>query len=264
MKLAISILIACVLFPIAAFADEAADHFSKGTRYYNVQDWPNALKEYKESYTLDPKPETLWAVAQTQRLSGDCRGAILTYKAFMRTASTAGANAASEWIKTCEADLEAQRRAIEATNTPPVEPVKPVPVKPEPTPLVPVKLEPPPPPAPSHATSRSWALDPLGDVLFVVGIGGLAGGGAYFAIGASDASSAPNKATVGDWHRADSTARTDQTIGIIAGSAGIVCVGLAIWRFTSTAHHIDREHAAKFDVVPTPNGGALASFRGSF
>lgn len=262
MKLAISILITCLLLPAVAFADEAADHFSKGTRYYNVQDWPNALKEYRESYTLDPKPETLWAVAQTQRLSGDCRGAVLTYKAFMRTASAAGANAASEWIKTCEADLDAQRRAIEATNTAPVEPVKPVPVKPEPPAPAPVQT---PPPAPSpHVSSRSWALDPLGDVLFVVGIGGLAVGGAYFAIGASDASGAPSKATVGDWHRADSTASTDQKIGIIAGSAGIVCVGLAIWRFSAAAHHIDRERAASIDVVPTPSGGAMATYGGSF
>jgi hypothetical protein len=246
-----------------ASADDAADHFAKGTRYYNIQEWANALKEYRDAYSLDPKPETLWAIAQTQRLSGDCRSAILTYKAFMRSASPAGANAAAEWIKQCEADLDAQRKAVEAT-TPPTEPQQPAPsskaapsATPPPSPPVVVA---PPPPAPAH--HRSAALDPLGDVLLVVGIGGVAAGATMFAIGASDASSAPNQATVGGWHGVANSASRDQLIGGIVGGVGVVCTALAIWRFTSVSHHDNTEHAS-IGVAPT-TGGALAWLRASF
>ena len=87
-----------------ALADEASDHADRATRAYNLQDWNTALAEYRKAYQLDPKPETLWAIAQTQRLSGDCRSAVLTYKAYIRGASAAGANAAEAWVHKCDGD----------------------------------------------------------------------------------------------------------------------------------------------------------------
>jgi type IV secretory pathway VirB10-like protein len=270
MKLTILVFVLAV--SAVAFADDATDHFAKGTRFYNIQDWTNALKEYREAYTLDPKPETLWAIAQTQRLSGDCRGAILTYKAFMRTASTNGANAAMEWIKTCEADLDAQRKAIDAaTTTPP--PTEPKPTKPTPPPPTTTPPPTPPPnppptvappaPAPVPASHRSAVLDPLGDVLLVVGVGGLAVGAAYVAAGTSDANNAPNAATVAGWHHDADAATRDQELGAIAGGVGVVCTALAIWRFIGVSRANTAAEHASIGIAPA-SGGALAWFRSSF
>ena len=202
MKLTTLLIAALALAPTVALADEAADHVAKGTRFYNIQDWAHALDEYKQAYALDPHPETLWAIAQTQRLSGDCRSAILTYKAFMRTASSTGANAALDWIKTCEADLEAQRRIVESATTPPApEPSRttPPPTQPNTTPppptASPVAVPPPPPPRP--AGPPGLFSDPLGDALLVVGVGGVVAGGVLLGIGSSNLGNADGKPTSG-------------------------------------------------------------------
>lgn len=246
--------------PTLALADPAEDHLAKGTNYYNIQEWASALKEYKESYALDPKPDTLWAIAQTQRLSGDCRSAILTYKAYMRTASAAGATVAQEFITKCQADIEAQQRAIDAPP-PTVSPPPPVVVNP---PIISPQPQPMPPPQRASTHHGSWAFDPLGDVLFVVGVGGLATGATFLALGNRDMSAAKNELTVAAYEGATSDAKQKQQIGMIATSAGAVFTGLAIWRFVAVARRHNREDAQNsLAIVPTRDG-AFASYLVSF
>ncbi|HUJ61040.1 MAG TPA: hypothetical protein VLX92_21200 [Kofleriaceae bacterium] len=256
------LVIALTVVSSLAFADEAAEHVAKATRAYNIQDWSVALKEFKAAYELDPKPETLWSIAQTQRLSGDCRAAILTYKAYMRSASSAGANAAMDWIKSCEADLEAQQKVVDAAVAPKPEPEpKPTPT-PAPAPAPPKPVTPPPPRAPAPPHHRSALLDPLGDALVIAGIGGLGVGGTMFAIGALDSGDATSKPTAGAYNHAVSDAKNEQTIGAIVGGAGVVLVALAVWRFESVSAH-SNERAPAVTVVPTV-GGAFASIHTSF
>jgi tetratricopeptide (TPR) repeat protein len=264
MKLS-TLLFAALLWPSLALADDAAEHITKATAYYNIQDWQHALDEYKQAYTLDPRPDTLWAIAQTQRLSGDCRGAIMTYKAYMRGASAAGANAAQEQINKCTTDLEAQQRAIDAALSKPTPEPKPLPPpQPQPTPT-PVAAPTPPPPAPAPQKPRHWALDPLGDTLFVVGLGGLVTGGVYLTLGNLGMSSAADKPTSGEYLDATSTARTEQKIGAVATIGGAVFATLAIWRFSSVAssNHRAEKRQDGLSVVPQ-RGGAFATYVLSF
>ena len=246
------LLVAALAAP--AFADDAADHVSKATHAYDIQDWATALAEYKAAYTLDPRPETLWSIAQTQRLSGDCRGAILTYKAFMRGASATAANAAGDWIKKCESDLDAQQRAADAAAA--AAAAKPAPA---PAPIVvtappPKPAAPPPPPKP-----RTWYADPLGDVMFVAGVGALATGTTFLVLGdlhMGDASTKPNE---GAYAKAVDDAQSQQTLGLALAAGGAVVTALAVWRFHAVASRPD-EHVA---VVPT-RGGAFATLGWSF
>jgi len=269
MKLSTLLFVVC-LSPSLAFADEASDHIAKATSYYNIQDWQHALDEYKQAYTLDPKPETLWAIAQTQRLAGDCRGAIMTYRAYQRGASTAGANAAQEAINKCTADLEARQKAIDAALAKPLpdqspsnpnnaQPPTPVSQPPAPTPAQPAA----PPPAPQ--APRHWALDPLGDTLFVVGVGGLIAGGVYLTLGNLDMSGAADEPTSGAFQDATSHARSEQRIGAVASIGGAVFTTLAIWRFSSVAshRHAEKQRATGLSVVPR-QGGAFATYVVSF
>jgi len=238
-----------------AFADDSADHIMRGTRYYNIQEWTSALREYKDAYALDPRPDTLWAIAQTQRLSGDCRGAILTYKAYVRGASNTGANAAMEWIRSCEADLDAQRRAADATVAPATQ------ARPAAT------AAPAAPPARSPARARSWRFDPLGDVLLIAGVGGLATGATLVAMATVDLHRAPSSPTAGDYARAIHSGRRDRLIGAVSGGAGALCLGAAIWRFASVAssnRNRERETAAQALGVTLTRGGAVASYAASF
>jgi len=246
----VALALAAILVAPAARADDAHEHLEKGTRFYNLQDWSGALKEFKAAYEIDPKPEILWSIAQVQRLSGDCRSAIFTYKAYMRGASAAGANAAQEFVKSCQATLAAQRSAVEAP--PPAEPppqpraeTKPPPEAPPPQPVQPAQPKP----------ASPWALDPLGDVLFVFGVGGLAVGATFLVVGNSDMSASSQKPTYQEYDHAVDVARTEQEVGVGSLIGGAVFAGLAIWRFVAVANRHAREHAAAFLVVPQPGGG---------
>jgi len=254
---------AIALAPLAAFADDAADHLAKATRLYDLQEWSQALDEYKAAYMLEPKPATLWAIAQTQRLSGDCRSAILSYKAYMRGSSTVGANAAMEFITTCQADLDAQRKAVEATTH---EPEKPAPDPAQPPVATPRPTTATPPAAPARAhehAPRSWMFDPLGDALFVAGVGGLVVGGTLFAIGALDAHDAPNQPSSGEYDRLASSASRDQWIGGVVGGVGVMCGALAVWRFTNVRASRLEHPSNSFVLVPARDG-AFAAYAARF
>lgn len=106
--LACAALASALTLTTASFAqpDVAADHAKKGQVAYDLQDWPTAIKEYEAAYKAEQKPEYLWALAQTQRLSGKYADAIRTYKAFQRSdVSPNQANAAEMMVTKCEAEL---------------------------------------------------------------------------------------------------------------------------------------------------------------
>jgi hypothetical protein len=244
-----------VLTPMLAIADEASDHVERGTRFYNLQNWNGALKEYREAYTLDPKPETMWAIAQTQRLSGDCRAAILSYKAYVRGASAQGASVAEDFIEQCQADLDAHQRAVdEAAARQAARPVEPAPSNP---------VTAPPPVAKSRPADPSWVFDPLGDTLFVVGIGAFVGGGVYFLIGNSDMSATAQKTSYQAYDTAVDAARSEQHLGASAALGGVVLLGLATWRFHAVASDHDREPLTAFTPLIIPGGGVV-SYGGRF
>src|SRR5580658_301229 len=124
-------LLAVLLSPAFGHADDGGEHARVATRAYDLQDWATALKEYKAAYSADPKPEYLWRLAQTQRLSGDFESAILSYKAYQHGASASQANAAADWIKACEAEVAAQQRRVgQVTPGGPSLPPPPVPTPP--------------------------------------------------------------------------------------------------------------------------------------
>jgi hypothetical protein len=243
----------------AAQTDDSTDHANKATRAYNIQDWSNALKEFREAYRLDPKPQYLWAMAQTQRLSGDCRGATLTYKAYQRTASAEQYNQAQEWINKCQAEIAEQERLLQQQQQqpPPTQHAE----SPQPPPqAAPPKAEPEKP-----KEHGPWILDPLGDVLLVIGVGGLAVGGVFLGVGNSDMSATASLPTYQQYDKAVDSAATEQTIGVIALAGGAVFAALAVWRFAAVGSHNAKEKAATPSVglVPQP-GGAYVSYRLSF
>jgi len=254
-KVAIPLLLALASTAHAQTADE---HASRATRFYNLQDWPNALKEYREAYAADPKPETLWSIAQVQRLSGDCRGAIFTYKAYMRGASSGGANAAQDLITKCEATIAAQERAAErATETTTASPQTPHEITATPTtpttpppPVTPQKPEKPAPPGP-------WILDPLGDVLGVVGLGGLVTGGVFLVLGNVGMGQTSQAATYQTYDHNVDVARTQQQVGVAVAIGGAVFAGLAVWRFAVVAGRNKKEAAVSLTPMV---GGGYASY----
>ncbi len=237
----------------SAFASE--EHYEKGTVFYNLQDWANALKEYRLSYEIEPKPGTLWAIAQTQRLSGDCRAAILTYRAYARVAAPAGVAAAEELTSRCQAQLEEQRRTAEqAARARHDKPTPPAP------PDAPVKLA---SSARNVEIERAWYADPLGDVLLATGLAGVGVGAFYLRSGNRDMRDAAHAANYRTYERGRSDAQQKERIGVAALSAGLAVTALSVVRFALCGRHSRARREPRVQVLPIALGAQL-HYRAAF
>jgi hypothetical protein len=251
-KIAAPALAALVLAAASpARAQSGDDHVARAHRFYDLQDWPHALAEYRQAYATDPKPETLWAIAQVQRLSGDCRGAVLSYEAFMRGASDSAALAARGLIAKCRETLAEQRRAATAARAAST-----------PTPHAAHAASTPPPPA-AHAAPRPerpapWILDPFGDVLGVASVGALTTGVVFLALGNLAMAATSEAGSYQTYDHDVAVARTQQQIGVGLTIGGAVLAGLAVWRFAVVAHHGAKREAVSLTVTPTPGGAFTA------
>jgi hypothetical protein len=211
----------------------------KGLRLYDVQSYAEAIEEFKAGYAVDPAPDFLYAMAQAQRLSGDCFHAVLTYQSFLRThPAERRAAPARQNIERCASNAG---EATPAAPPPPVEPRASAP--PEPIPVPAPAPEPIPPPRASTpaaapvaateapaatATGHAWYDDGVGDALMIAGVVAAGSGLALMKIGADGVSSA--NATLqssGVQYQAGSdaiqkgqSANTEQVAGAIAAGAG--------------------------------------------
>jgi tetratricopeptide (TPR) repeat protein len=63
----------------------ADDHLERGLQHYQDGEFELAIDEFSAGYELDPQPELLFALAQAERLSGDCASASVYYREFLDT-----------------------------------------------------------------------------------------------------------------------------------------------------------------------------------
>ena len=81
-------LLAGLALPRAARADakqEADARMAKATELYSAGKFAEALNELTVAYTLDPRPELLYAIGQMHVQLGNCPQAILFYERFLST-----------------------------------------------------------------------------------------------------------------------------------------------------------------------------------
>src|SRR5262245_2369903 len=108
-----STLVATLLAALPAGADkatrEANARYEKGLSLYEAKDYEKAIAELKGAYQLDAKQEYLFAWAQAERLSGDCRSALGLYDQLLEDKRTPRelAERVREVHKRCEETLAA-------------------------------------------------------------------------------------------------------------------------------------------------------------
>lgn len=220
-----------------ASADPAADLLKQGIDLYKAGKYSAAIGPLQKSYDLDAKPETLFALAQAQRQSGDCASALKNYHAVLEVQSDFSvAKFVQQNIDVCE---KAHPELVPKPPPPKVEP-KPEPVKEEPPKTVTV-------------VKQVRSTDPLAAMLLVGGALGVgAAGGLYVAAGQSR-DAADHARTLGDHndflHRAD----VEQTAMYVAGGVGVALIGVAIFRWTRGSDASGTDVA----VTPGPGGGAI-------
>src|SRR4051812_5182285 len=65
-------------------ADQARQHFQKGTTYYDLGQYREAAREYEDAYKAKSDPALLFNIGQAYRAAGDAPAALRSYKAFLR------------------------------------------------------------------------------------------------------------------------------------------------------------------------------------
>jgi hypothetical protein len=140
---------------------EAKAHYDQGNVHFNLDEWPQAIEEFKAAYRVFPDATFLYNIAQCHRKMGNVTEALSFYKKYLRERPEAPNRAEVE--KRIE-ELEASKAArpapavvpppvspLPAATTPP--PVAPAPVaQPEPT-VQPTAAAPAAQPAPSPEPS---------------------------------------------------------------------------------------------------------------
>jgi tetratricopeptide (TPR) repeat protein len=58
--------------------------YQRGRQHYDLQDWDQAITEFKEAYRLRSDAASLFNIAQSYRLKGDCAQAASFYKTYRR------------------------------------------------------------------------------------------------------------------------------------------------------------------------------------
>jgi tetratricopeptide (TPR) repeat protein len=212
---------------------EAKQHVDRATERHEHGELAEALDELKTAFSLDPKPELLYAMGQIHVSLGQCTQAIMYYQRYLATKPDPGtANAAIEAIGVCK------------TNPPPAIEVPAQPAGPPPV----VEQ-----PAPEVAAKRAWYGDHVADALVAGGAAaGLAGIFAY-------------RSAVQDRDRADAAtdyqrsvelfdrAHGQRATAIVLGAVGAALVAAGGLHYVLT----DRRARHAVSIGPSQGGGVV-------
>ncbi len=231
----------------SAVSDEVRGSLEKGLEHFEAGRYEAALSAFKEGYAIDPRPEFLFAMAQTERLSGDCGSALVFYREFLATKpAQLHADLANGMIDKCQTALSSS--AVEPTdddealaNTTEI--------------LVPV-LE----TRTEIIDYQAWHRDPVGVSLLGTGTASLLAGGALMLAARSNSSQAQEAGSYQQHEALLGQAHRQQLYGAVALASGSALVTSAAiyYLFRTRPSHI-RELS-----VTTSDSGASASLRFAF
>jgi tetratricopeptide (TPR) repeat protein len=230
-------------------------HLQRGIEFFAEKQYELAIVEFRAGYALDPRADFLFALAQAERLSGDCPTAVVYYQRFLETGPDPGqAEAARVNARRCERALESgpggrpdetTDRALDGAEAAGAMEVPAVSA-----PIV----------ARDDEGRSGWYRDPLGGAL----IGGSAVGlgvGIAFLVATSSAETAAASATTYDDYLSDlDRARRYRTIALIGVGAGVVLGATASYRYLT----VKRAGGREVTVVPTAGSATGVALLGRF
>jgi tetratricopeptide (TPR) repeat protein len=221
-----AIVVAALLLASAAFASPAGELLERGLRSYAVGRYDEAIAAFARGYELEARPDFLYALGQAQRMKGDCRAAVASYRAYLRTSPPArGAVPARQNLDRCEHELANEPAP---TVTPPSVAPPPAVITPPPA------VAPPPLPPPFRVRDDRAAA-----ILAGVGGAGIVAGAVLWGVGEAGARSLADATTYDQYaaHGADAAAfGRERTAGIVTLAVGgaLVTVAVARWSWLYT------------------------------
>jgi Tfp pilus assembly protein PilF len=96
--------------------EQTKQHFRAGLKHYNLGEFDEALREFKEAYRQGDDPAMLYNIGQCQRKLGDLRSALHSYRSYLRMGKDVANRAEVEGrIQDIEAQLKAEEEGTKAT-----------------------------------------------------------------------------------------------------------------------------------------------------
>ena len=201
----------------------------EGLKHFETKRYEDAIQLFQTGYELDPKPEFLFALGQAERLSGDCRSAIVYYRDFQSSkASVEAKKAAKEQENKCtkalgsnptiaktskvipknQLDLSSRPQAPKQKNTFPNQDTQPKSVK-----------------------RKAWYTDWAGDALLGAGVAAGVGSFILFRQSNSQIDKANNALNYQNYESSANDARFTRNLSYGAAALGAVFLTGAVWRY---------------------------------
>jgi len=160
----------------------ARKHFERGSTLYDLQQFPEAAREYELAYEAKNDPALLFNIGQAYRYAGNYAKAIGAFKAFQRRMPNASNhNEVEARLAEMQKMLDEQKRTQDRPPGGIIEPAKPTVVEPAPEPpkvVAPIVVVEPPP------QQRPRSNKPLlygGIAVLAIGVAAIAAGGGLYA-----------------------------------------------------------------------------------
>jgi tetratricopeptide (TPR) repeat protein len=175
----------------------AKEHYNKGTSYYDLGRYADAITEFEAAYQIKNDPAILYNLAQSHRLAGNAEQALRFYKTYLRRAPKGPFKSETESFIAQLEQLVSQKNASQ--TAPPKEMLPPTGTTPEPAPAPPAVTPSAPPPGAPPAAPDTFNTAPVGQTpppasappgpsvgrtLRIAGVVGMAAGGLFVVIGA--------------------------------------------------------------------------------
>jgi len=249
-----------------ATADAA---YQEARRLYDLREWDAAIAKFKEAYRIRPDAPSLFNIAQSNRLKGDCTEALNFYKTYKRNfPKEKNIDKVDKFIADMEACAKAGPVKTEPVKTEPVttepvktepvttEPVTTEPVKTEPVKTEPVVITPKPDPGPPVHSDPGKPKRVVGLVAGGLGVASL-GASVFFGLRARSASKDAESAMMGaEWNPAIETrGETAARNGKIALGVGVALVGTGVVLYILGRN--SSSEAAQVGVIPSRDGATL-------
>lgn len=247
MRCSLTSALAVVAVVVAAAPDDAraGDKMSaaarrqleRGEQLFDQGDYAEAIATFDAGFAIEPHPDFLYAKGQAQRLSGDCVGAIASYRGYLASRPPAREAEATHFnIARCEAELTKQLAEQRA------EPPAPAPA---------------PTPVDTTVPAPAWYRDWVGGVLAGGALVGF-GVGATMLVAADRAVDRANNADfLPDYVHEKELAHSRRVIGVVSLIAGGVLATAAVWRYATRPSRIEI-------TAPAEGDGAVITIGGQF
>jgi hypothetical protein len=211
--------------------------YEEGLRRYNVSEYTEAIRVWKEAYLVTKRPVLLFNIGQAYRLSGDCKQALTFYDSYRRE----------------QAKLDNQEELAEAESVCKAKLAEPV------APPPPATVTP--PPAERHDTvePRTHATSGMRKAGVIVGIAGVVSGGlaVYFASDAGSTSDTLDDYR-GEWgaeqHQLYDDGQRSEKLAWGLGIGGIGAIGVGVALFVLGGASSESSTVA---VVPARGGAQV-------